>query len=336
MGKVFSGEQIARGEIPRPGAHRLSADYILKRLFEDFESPIHAAQIYGSTAIGTASIRSDVDVLVVHSDGYARATASALTLARETFKDAEKLYHAPVEANVLSSSSAQNPLRHTIDPLFHEHLRFIQNRDDPQLSVGWPADIIRTNPITLERIRSIALRYAGAKARSFSSASVEFDGSVDTKKMQRALELPAAIGRKVLLAVARPGELPIDTNDKPAMTYALNIKLDEVKQDIDNVGVKCQYALSILDHDYTSLLHATLQGNVSIREYEAWLNRNYLDANRMAYEVSSMWSNIIENSWLRKVMKDWTLDSPANPNGEQSLFDYVAEPLPYGEAEDIY
>jgi len=315
MGVIFTAEAIAKGDIPLPGAHELAGRFILGQLFkpeydsepEKSDGPyigkkgVESALIYGSTALGTADLRSDVDVLVNYSD---ECTQQALSLIRTTFYMAETRFKVPVEAQVLPTGALADPLKHSIDPLFAVHLSQVQQQDEPRWSYNWPLDEMpRSNGYIFEkdsaRIRAIAVRYASGKSRQFTRAIVGYRGELDLQVFQRSLELPSAIGRKVLVATIEIGEVELpETGDKQAMHISTLNRLEQLTQNDDKQVVSDQRSLIELDGEYSHILTQTIDGSLSLLDYSMWLDKNYLHALEMAQNVSHRWAEIVSDKVL--------------------------------------
>src|SRR5580704_566397 len=105
---VYSAEAIAQGRIPEEGAHQRAAMLILDELYppdtykpdgspEDWgsvnEHGVDLAMVYGSTATGHSTLRSDVDVLFVYSVHRANTALAAINKAIRGAKDE---FFAPV------------------------------------------------------------------------------------------------------------------------------------------------------------------------------------------------------------------------------------------------
>lgn len=309
MGKVFTPEAIVANDVPELGAHELAGKFILNQFFEPQEdwkeeertrfltdgNGIHSGMVYGSTALGRAGIRSDVDVLVNY---HANRADEAFPLIRDVFSKAEADFKVPVEPHVLEVGALFNPLKHNIDPLFAEHLVEVQAQDNPRWSYSWPVNGLRShrvNPNNNDRLRAIAVRYASGKARQFARASTSYRGEADVHVMQRALELPGAIGRKVIAATRKNNEQKPDLGNKYGMSKSIIARLEEFAPEWYERAVSYQRYLFDLDQTYDQLLTATLEGSSTVEDYREWLEGNYLHACSMAFEVAHAWSDIVGN-----------------------------------------
>src|SRR5690348_6675319 len=71
MGKIFTPETISAEGLPEKGVQIETGRSLMTALAN--LSGLHAAIIYGSTGLDQPNRRSDVDVAVVHEEGYDRS-----------------------------------------------------------------------------------------------------------------------------------------------------------------------------------------------------------------------------------------------------------------------
>jgi predicted nucleotidyltransferase len=303
MGRVYTPEEVADGAIPKRGAHELAGREILRDIEAYGET--HGALIYGSTADGRATMRSDLDVFVSFPSLDSDKTLVEL---QGIFAAIEAKYKVFVEPHALDSDSLSNPLRHSIDPLFAEELQRSALAFHHQRWVtGWPIRDLRTFEATPRRIRSVAMQYSSSKAKQFGRAILSYRGQLDTTTLQRALELPAAVGRKVIPATAVIGEYELDTTDKRDMTRETQRRLKILSgvamgtfRDEFNGGwlgsadpVGTFEALARLNHEYSTVLFEAYHGGISVDTYREWLDKNYLRAIQLARTTAFDWSEIM-------------------------------------------
>lgn len=331
MGVIFSPENVRDGAIPKPGAHDLAGQFILRALHEGInekdpsflygtdayrpflEHSIDGAMIYGSTALGYATIRSDVDVFVAFND---YAPENALPHINDVISHAEAKYDVPVETNVLGRNAMGSPLRHNIDPYFAEHLNTIQENEE--WSWGWPVQGLRTRELSKPIVQKLALRYISTKARQYVRAFNAYRGQPDLAAMQRALELPSAIGRKAIPAFSVGDGMGIDAGNKRNLAEATFQQFTALTAErmglfADPAGPEEFEKLYQLDGEYDALLAATLGGNTSISEYEEWIKNHYQAALMRAFKVSSAWCRLILDRMVtfdRRSHADISKDTP--------------------------
>lgn len=306
MGKVYSPEQISSGNIPEAGAHEAAGQYALKELFPltvpaetsplprlfDPDGPgVQSAMVYGSTAYGTAGIRSDLDILVFYDESQAHR---ALKHISSVFKQTEERFKVSVEANKLPVGAIYDDLEHGLDPLFAEHLLEIHDTFNGQ----W----CRNNPTGgIERIAeragnpagvtALAHRYVSGRRNYF--ASTDLEGGVDYAVFQRALELPSAVGRKVVAATMGDEDEPLDLSNRPAMNDRALEALMAHMPKYDEEMVRNHESLYETDQKYSDLLANVIDGKNSIKDYTSWIEEKYLESIGMAYDLSQAWVDIL-------------------------------------------
>lgn len=301
MGKVYSPEAVAAGQLPEAGAHQAAGRFILDALCKDEidcmttgESwpAISGAMIYGSTVVGTADVRSDVDVLFTYYSGH---EARSLPYARHIFQEAEKRFNTSVETQAHVVGALFHPLEHTIDPAFAAHLCAVQ--EDPEWSRNWPVDGLSHNlSMDKDRLRTAAIRYCSGKRKKFATAQLEYRGSADLDVLQRAFELPNAIGRKVLslnpeIALADPSRDKMGTIEK---TANLMTRVSDMWHEGSDSAVRDYLRLVEMDMSYSRMLERAAAQKTPVDYYARWIENSYLEALRRAHNVSNFWTYNIE------------------------------------------
>lgn len=314
MGKVYSPEEIKDGHIPEIGAHENAARFLLDELFvhekatltteeENQFSPlgynnyfsIPAGMVYGSVALGIANRRSDIDLLLHYHDNYA---TDAFQIMGKLIGFTEAKFHTPIELNALPVSSLASPLEHTIDPLFAQHLYAVELQRDPQWSYGWPARTLHWSMVGLsdrDGVRSIATRYCGGKARQFTRALTDGNNEpIDYKNFQRALELPSAIGRKVL-AATHTEALPdsVISGDRNTSMQMLLEKMNSISGSAYERSTDTLKWLIDKDAEYSELLEQAIVSQVRIEAYAKWIQKHYTEACTHAYRLARVWVDIL-------------------------------------------
>jgi len=307
MGKVFESETIRDGKTPENGAQYEAGAYIMRIVLDDEDQSFESSQrfnaqagimIYGSTALGTANRRSDVDVLV----NYHRGDTDVLHRWRTLFTEAERKFNVPVESNMNIVGAFFNPLQHTIDPGFAAHLYLVQ--EDPVWSYGFPATGLLSGiapEAQDEHLRAAAVKFAAGKRKYFARSLVKYRGEIDFDYYQRALELPSAIGRKVLSL-----EVGVDDSIAGEVSRDKTGTIEKTRQRLSDLHTAWSepwaknpadifVELNKLDQEYDQLLEAVIQGNTTLEEYNSWLEYHYLPVLQMAHDISDFWSESIEH-----------------------------------------
>jgi predicted nucleotidyltransferase len=330
MGRVYTTEQVFETGLPNPGAHEHAADELIKRIADDGE--VSGAMIYGSTAQGRATLRSDVDVLVTYPSGEA---AGILPHLRYIFKSVESAHHVVVEPHAIDSQSIANPVRHNIDPLFAKELWNAWRQG--AWVFGDPLGNLKTFELTDKRVRTTAMAYASAKERQFTKSLLAFDGHADNMAMQRALELPAAIGRKVIAATNVLGEVDYDVVDKAQMRSLTKQRLKKLFEfstgQIDWTGspdpVKNLEELEKIDERYDKILKAADNTWMTSAAYQDWLDSHYESTVSLARSYAYDWSELIRQIPFINFDDEDPLWDP----GEEPPFDDLYDDLP---PDDVY
>lgn len=338
MGRVFSTEELQNGNFPEPGAHSAAGKYLLDQFFyivepegqedmpvvvdrnnDSIDPKIASAMVYGSTVLGTSNTRSDLDVLVNFYDYHSvKSNDEVFTYIKSVFTDTEARFNVPVEANVLPHMALWSPLEHNVDPLFARHLIDIQEQNGLEWSFNFPVDGLTTSASSRiltpednpdisqdelnknERLaRALAIRYASGKALQMVRALTGTDKEVHPKTMQRALELPAALGRKVvaLSKFEKNNELQVFRNSDSRQDsfdgfidaiHGMNVPNKEcLAEDITNLQSK--------DKEYGHLVDSVIDGSSSPSEHEAWLQAEYETVLQSAYRIGQDWTEVMRN-----------------------------------------
>jgi predicted nucleotidyltransferase len=191
MGRVFSEYQIKNNKVPNLSDFDDATKYFKSSVEEEIEAgTIDGAVIFGSVAIGAASIRSDFDCMIVP---YEHSPESFGAIERIKGAVYDYAHEVPVNT-ILHHRTRLASGRHEIDRYFGAHLtgrhRIVIGND--------PADYIRFGEASASEI---LLAYIAHKMRGVSQLSAAFTTEEHNKHLQRLLELPLAIGRKALMAI---------------------------------------------------------------------------------------------------------------------------------------
>jgi hypothetical protein len=232
--------------------------------------------VYGSIAKGTATLRSDLDVLITHvDDSHPVAMIKEL---REIFADVEDHTHVTVESNIWPSSSLTSG-NHTIDAQFYDHLRTVGLR----WKIGDPLAGMKLGK---EGYGEVFRRYYLHKVRGFTTALSDTSLELDYKKLQRALELPSALGRKALSTLHHYGhDIPVtpgELSKKDVLGWCMSLGLLE-RPDIRRPWQE----LLALDAGYDEALIDAVSGYTSVDTYEQAVAHLYEPAISAALVVAS-------------------------------------------------
>lgn len=264
MGRVFTAGELATNQVPQPEDFREAAAYLLDRLHVDTADAngTAGALVFGSTTKDGTTPRSDLDILIAHN-AEDRELSEVSQWYRSLFDTVRDTWSVPVESSIHRSRDLQNG-HHNVDPIFMMHLQTVGSE--------W---IVGVNPVSLitERGRTfeeVFVQYVFAKQAKFSKAQVHAPyEEVDCKALQRAFELPSALGRKAL-AVMIKNEV-IDADDyqnapKSTVTAAISRICPEPV-------TKPMYELLALDNDYNEMLDDIFASRFNPDDYVHYLRQ---------------------------------------------------------------
>ena len=287
MGRVFQFEEAAGGRIPSQADFVVAAEIFDTNCLEAAErGAIVGSVVFGSVAIQRATRRSDFDCLIVTDgtkDGYASARRIVSYVDWETSRRVE-ISAIPYSRDTLASG------RHEIDRFFGQHLtgqdRMVRGED--------VADFITYDSTSALDIFNT---YARNKKRRITTGLVSTNPTEEYKSLQRLMELPLAIGRKLVKVVEETQGTAesrlLHTADKDSvrdMSLELfaDLSLDEIPR----------YILE-LDAHYSKLLAKTATGWVDQPEYQA-----VIDEMSGTIPVAIHWMNALDQAvpdYLREI-----------------------------------
>ena len=312
MGKVLSPDYLASHRLPEKGAHFAAAQFIIST-FETHPELRHVVQsmVYGTTAVGRADVRSDVDIFTTYYALTEEKQELVKAIIETVYRQAQEKYDVFVEARTMSEQDlfeyefenggegSTGP--YPVDPMYAMHLVQVQKSG---LGVSWgnPASVFEGMAFDPERASSPeqkvsigwhAVRYAEGKLSYFSELSDRADDSdVDYDAYQRLLELPKAMGRKVVTALRElldTLDVGGDVTDKKVMQAAL---ATAAIRSGEQLLPAAQSRLVLLDQAYTDILNRYVAGKITLAEYEKWLVGHYSGAIQDGRLVAERWAKI--------------------------------------------
>ena len=288
MGVIYTPEQLSSGRIPDETAHRRAGRFIIER-FSDLhaEAPdFRGGMIYGSAHFNP-TIRSDLDILTVLDPSVSPQTIDQILAI---YREVGQQFSVQPEANTLLLNEKSSWHDHKLDALFGVHLEAIL-RDNPESAVGDFRHLLKFDELSPEKALAIVHEYAVYKERRFVKSLTHTGEGIDYARLQRAFELPSALGRKAIAA------------------FSINARVDYAQLGRDRLSTECLDILSTQtlnenahlahtqlatnDATYTQLLHDTLVGDVSLDDYEGWLADVSRPAIHNARVLSTAWKQII-------------------------------------------
>ncbi|MCA9323488.1 hypothetical protein KC992_00100 [Candidatus Saccharibacteria bacterium] len=271
MGVVYSGLELQRGAIPRDGAHLEAADMVIDRISS---LPwVTTTLVHGSVLDGRSNRRSDLDTLVIYRYEDLRHIPHAVGVVKQILDEVSSETAVKVEANIWPSEEPTRARKQRMyDMLYSWHLRHAMlagkglagEVDQQTLHV---ADTLPAEDT--EAIRDVALNYTVYKQGGFTGAPTRYvDGDPRAlAAMQRGLELPKSIGRKVAQLIASCEGREISGND-----FVFDIHM------LDDPTKSALTKLAQINSDYTELLecYRGMDGNPNdLSDYTAWIEQQY-------------------------------------------------------------
>lgn len=287
MGRVFSFDEIEAGRVPKPeyfdSAKHMTLGW-MDSMLENGE--IEGGLVFGSVASGTASIRSDFDMVLVINDYTVPQRIRSL---RDLIKAA---FHIPMEPILIPLELAHTSL-HSLDSDFLFHMSKV---GDENVVGRHPVSLIKpNNPDIIE----VHTGYLASKLRKFRDGFFIEGQDAKLKTLQRALEAPVSIGRRTLRTIGIPQE---DTDGNFNDTKKNVTRLFRQHFGDTRLGNGFDACLA-QDAEYSALLKAAMQGEVSRHEYDEYVTGEGYD---FALTQSLAWTSDISLFFHRTVEGNMT------------------------------
>ena len=255
MGRVFSYESIESGQVPSPeDFNRAVSIFTNLTELEVQRGTIDGSFIYGSVANGTPNYRSDLDTFIALTDNRPKYYAAVRGIIRGLITETNNTI--PV-VPIIQTKAALAEGSHELDRFFGRHLvgehRIVQGNDPAQYMqfANWPSSQILAFYLFQKR-RRLAHTYTSVEPLD-----------VDEGGLQRMLELPVALGRKILQATAEVSEVPPDTVEAVEKSADKPLILDESRKLFADHGVDSGFEdLIASNRDYNAVLGRALTGSV--------------------------------------------------------------------------
>lgn len=260
MGRVFTPEEVANGWIPRK-EHFRQAETTFTGMAELAlrGSGLVSAEIYGSwvSQPRRANARSDFDGILVYN-GSPKGFNACRDIVARTAEDSQGL--VPINVAAYSQSAFVNG-RHEIDRFFGQHLtagnRIVTGLD--------PATYMTFSD---EHALYVLRNYLANQKRSLTERSMSQDPQEWASGLQRMLESPIAVGRKVLQVIDDLYETQLSPNDSTDKGAIADNSLEVFRQmKLDTHPRLVLFA----DNQYTEVLSATLTRDLTQSDYVGYL-----------------------------------------------------------------
>lgn len=251
MGKIYNFAEIKYGQVPRPDDFAVAKEIVLDGLSRLYRSgTIYGGKVFGSVARGTPNMRSDFDLLVV-----TKKYSGAYPL-RDLFNMVREKTKVRVEPIVATREIAELGY-HSVDEPLLEHISNMPNEGN---TAGEdPTQFLKLTEIPPHLTYR---EYMTNKLRKFMEGFFAFSDDDKMRVLQRALEAPSNVGRRVLQADAR--FLPDDS--KGTVKNAFRSAYDGTSL------IEPFEFLLVGDGFYTQYLRLAVEGGVSRGEYEQTLD----------------------------------------------------------------
>jgi len=285
MGVVYSPEEVAAGHVAKPG-DQVALGKELIYLAQTQES-IAAIQVYGSTALGSASLRSDMDGLVIYNDGEMMMAIEAIKTMNQAAREAGNYAKAEIHLEPTTPWKRSTRLGNRE---YLAHFRQIYQQY-PQWAVNNPARYLDTTPVTSEEYLFDAVNALEAKTEKFTKAYLQPE--IDYSALQRALELPVAVARKVQ-HVTELHTLPKPPEHKGSMRELGSAILQSLQGRYPSAksALALHSNLQTFDAMYTEKLDEVVRTG-GIEGYADYLHGNKGVILKTAIELSSIWQEIL-------------------------------------------
>jgi len=257
MGKIYSWERIENGNIPTPDQFSCAKRFVLDELLKFVPEDIYGAKVFGSVAKNSPSNRSDFDLLVlINNEGV---FGELNNLVQEIKKETE----VEVEPLVLTIDQAKQGL-HTIDPNFYRHFQKIPNE----------GNLVGSDPLNMvqpfsESQEKFLIDYLRQKLRRFNQGGFDSSETEELNLIQRVLESPIAIGRKVISLLREKNKFEWDEDDDGKKSVIRNYKrlMDGLEIDTSDFD-----QIVSIDQKYNVFLKESLEQKHDRREYRQFLD----------------------------------------------------------------
>ena len=288
MAKVYSYSDIQNNKIPLEEDFIKAKELLFERLSEI--QNLYGAKVFGSVARGSSGPRSDFDVLILTED------LSSWFYISEIIEDIYQLTNVQIEPQLLTRKMAESGF-HSLDAPFL--LNIVRTSDE--------GNILKRDPTAIFRVRELnsAEQYLVNKFRRFTEALRINEQEDKLKVIQRALEAPVNVGRRVLEEMLRLGIKNFDLEDDSKQNVK-KIFLEVFKG--SELSLIFQ-SLIILDSEYEKVFRNAQERNMSRAEYDRVIE--YLFGSTLPLAIN--WTYILSEKYI-----EWhELKAELTENNEQ-------------------
>ena len=192
MARVFTPGEVYGGLVPTPG-DVLATKHLLSRYLERLVigSQIYGARFFGSTAFGTPTSRSDIDVYIQttdHScDDFVRAIVQGLEISTRV----------PIENGLIVAQQHARCGWHSLDRGLYQHISRA-----PKAGNIIGEDPLSSTLLVDDKNDHDFMAYVSHKRKNLNDS-----GRPKELRLQRALEAPVNVGRRLVEHLIRVGGL---------------------------------------------------------------------------------------------------------------------------------
>lgn len=325
MATVFSPEAIAQGHYPHEGDQQLAREMFLHGLGElalagygveglVYGSATRTSSGYAEEIAPAVAARGDLDAIVrlaadPSDDLVKRLNALQASVIAAT--------HVPVDRRTVTDVEVGKvPATLFGDHLFVEHLILALHNDANVIGQpmrGIPSIMNLPRSERVQRAAEIAFGYLVHKTDTFTKAldAVLAEGGLDIHAMQRALELPVSLWRKVGRVMQLGGLIDgdvaalLDRRTAEMAVGSLRMTSGHVHDRRWNAAMR----LIELNAEYNRVLAATIRGTMTVEAYRGWLVRNQVERLQQAERLT--WA-------VRRLVVEWFLpdQQPSGHSGK--------------------
>ncbi|OGL36433.1 hypothetical protein A3E49_01825 [Candidatus Saccharibacteria bacterium RIFCSPHIGHO2_12_FULL_49_19] len=259
MGRVFSYSAIEAGKVPQPHDFKQAAVLFAELAEGGIRSgAIDGSFIYGSVALGVANYRSDFDALLSLNSQRPSSYSAARVITQQLLLETE---HTIPVLPIVQTKNALKDGNHEMDRFFGQHLmgdyRIVQGNDPAGYMefANHPAGEILSSYL-FQKKRRLANSYAIADPLDVNEGGI-----------QRMLELPQAVGRKLLQAVIEADHV-LEVPETLQRTAEKSMVLGETRKLLRDNGIGEGFeGLVVANDEYDVLLEETIKGGVDEETY---------------------------------------------------------------------
>lgn len=284
MGKIFNYEDIKNHRVPTRDDFMEARSLALISLGELARSGgIYGAKAFGSVANGTPSERSDFDLLIVTERD------DAIHELKSIFEAIHANTKVGIEPIVIARNFAERGF-HSVDLFFLQHIQALPNEGN--LAGYDPMEVMKPIDLPMTKIHE---QYLTQKVRRLREGIFAYSETDKCRVLQRALEAPINVGRRIMQVLAEigyPTEITDDRKPAVAKVFRETFAGTNLVSGFDSLFAQ--------DGQYTDCLRATMKGTVSKDEYESTVQDLAKEAIPKALkwtsDLSTIYLNLLEGN----------------------------------------